>query len=310
MISSPRCLEQLPRLPDRTKKPGALQRPGSSFRETPLAHPRGYNDEFVPDARQRAQALGFSNAADRRCRPKRPRAGSDWPAGMGLGQAYPCWRERCCICRCSSSTVVVIRRASSGERYRGHYRNRVERPTVPRATWTISARLRCEAACQHPSEFKFERQMTTQDHRRALGCTRRRWDAPKGPPPTESILHVRTRGESGYFALLSTAAVDDRRLSHTAYRVLGSLARYANTAGECWPAQSTIARRLGLGLRTVVRAIADLETYGYVYVIRQLRTNGMGGKGVSRYLLLYPRPAALKTAELPAMTKASGPATD
>jgi DNA-binding transcriptional ArsR family regulator len=92
---------------------------------------------------------------------------------------------------------------------------------------------------------------------------------------------------AGRFARLPDAAVFDARLSAEALRVLAALATYADSVGFCFPALTTIAKRLGLERRTVQRHLRKLEAAGYVVTGRSIRSS-RGGYGRNRYLLVYP----------------------
>lgn len=77
--------------------------------------------------------------------------------------------------------------------------------------------------------------------------------------------------------------------------VLYDLAGRANSRDECWPAQTSIARDTGLGLRTVSRSLKDLRAIGVLlavprrpggpllyrlqlrYLAKRVRLGGVGG---------------------------------
>lgn len=61
------------------------------------------------------------------------------------------------------------------------------------------------------------------------------------------------------------------RLPPTAKAVLIAMADFANEAGECWPSMTTLADRTCLAVRSVIRAIKELEAFG---VVRAARSNG------------------------------------
>lgn len=52
----------------------------------------------------------------------------------------------------------------------------------------------------------------------------------------------------------------------TAKVVLLALARYSNSAGECWPSRDTLAFDACISVRSVVSAIQWLETHGYIRI--------------------------------------------
>lgn len=108
--------------------------------------------------------------------------------------------------------------------------------------------------------------------------------APAGPP----LRFAR----AGTFSAVSRAAIFDARLSATELRVLAAIASYANKGSIAWPAQQTLATRLGLGLRTVHRATLALERVGYLVTERRNRTDGRGGKAANCYTLAFPETAS------------------
>lgn len=66
------------------------------------------------------------------------------------------------------------------------------------------------------------------------------------------------------------------------------LGRFTNSDGECFPAQTTLRERSGLGKTTLIKALAALETEGKIKRVAT-RRKGESGKqvrGVDRYLLL------------------------
>ena len=86
------------------------------------------------------------------------------------------------------------------------------------------------------------------------------------------------------FAVTPSAAAFDARLTATDVRVLHALASYANRNGDCHPAQGTLARRLGLARRTIMRAIERLVATGHVRVAKR---NGAGGARLAnRYTIV------------------------
>lgn len=56
--------------------------------------------------------------------------------------------------------------------------------------------------------------------------------------------------------------------------VLLALADSANDDGECWPGMGTIAKKTGVSVRSVHRAIGALEQAGLVEVQERRRSNG------------------------------------
>jgi hypothetical protein len=92
---------------------------------------------------------------------------------------------------------------------------------------------------------------------------------------------------TGPFSRLPAAAVFDDRLSAGALRVLAALGVYADAQGMCYPAVTTLARRLGRDRRNVQRDIGTLVAMGYVERVLTIRAT-KGGYGRNRYVLAYP----------------------
>jgi len=92
----------------------------------------------------------------------------------------------------------------------------------------------------------------------------------------------------GRFARLPMAAVFDARVQARTLHVLAALASYADAAGYCYPSQGTVARRLGMGRRTVQRHLDLLGRLGYVTSHRRIRPDGKGGYAASAYVLSFP----------------------
>lgn len=67
-----------------------------------------------------------------------------------------------------------------------------------------------------------------------------------------------------------------QKLTGTAKVTLLALAWYANTNGEAWPSQQTLADHTGLGVRTIRRAMATLEACGAIK--RRVRSQGAAGR--------------------------------
>lgn len=56
--------------------------------------------------------------------------------------------------------------------------------------------------------------------------------------------------------------------------VLVVLADYADDEHSCYPGQDKIAQRTGAGVRTVRRALADLEGAGYIRRVHRYKSSG------------------------------------
>lgn len=65
--------------------------------------------------------------------------------------------------------------------------------------------------------------------------------------------------------------------------VLIVLANYADESHSCYPGQKKIAERIGASVETVRRALADLETSGYISRNRRVRDSGY--RTTDRYFL-------------------------
>ena len=63
-------------------------------------------------------------------------------------------------------------------------------------------------------------------------------------------------------------------LSHRARTVYMYLRDRADAEGKCWPGIKRIASDLHLSRRTVQRALADLESAGYIERNERYRSNG------------------------------------
>ena len=66
----------------------------------------------------------------------------------------------------------------------------------------------------------------------------------------------------------------DERLSHRARTVYMYLRDRSDADGKCWPGVKRIASDLHLSRRTAQRALADLESAGYVKRDERFRENG------------------------------------
>lgn len=96
------------------------------------------------------------------------------------------------------------------------------------------------------------------------------------------------RRESGPFSIIPEWVLD-AEISDRAIRLYAVLCRYANDqTGECFPARSTLAKRLGCSANTIDRARAELEEIGAL--TREQRTDGRGGQTSNLYTLRWSRP--------------------
>ena len=101
---------------------------------------------------------------------------------------------------------------------------------------------------------------------------------------------------SGRFSIVPALAVEDRRLSAPAFRVLAALGTYSDKDGWCWPSMSTLARMLNCTRQAVQQHIRELAKLGYIEVQPQLRENR--GNTANRYRLLFDRALFVVGSEL------------
>ena len=66
----------------------------------------------------------------------------------------------------------------------------------------------------------------------------------------------------------------EKELPHRAKTVYMYLRSMATSKGSCWPGIRTIAADLSLSRSTVKRALADLESCGYIEKAHRFRENG------------------------------------
>ena len=101
---------------------------------------------------------------------------------------------------------------------------------------------------------------------------------------------------SSRFSIVPARAVEDRRLSAAAFRVLAALGTYSDKDGWCWPSMSTLARMLNCTRQAVQQHIRELAKLGYIEVQPQLRENR--GSTANRYRLLFDRALFIVGSEL------------
>lgn len=95
------------------------------------------------------------------------------------------------------------------------------------------------------------------------------------------------------FAAIPTSIVDDPRLAALDIRLLGVLLGYARGKGVAWPANSTLAKRLGVSVRTVARSLARLIQAGWLASVRILpRPGNMTGRVLRLLFGIAPRAEA------------------
>ena len=89
--------------------------------------------------------------------------------------------------------------------------------------------------------------------------------------------------ESRRLSIIPAAAVFDARIGSADLRVLCAIAAYADRAGKCWPATTTLAKDLGVSDRRVRACLRILESCDY------LKTEHRPGQR-STYLILREAP--------------------
>tara|TARA_R110002110_G_scaffold64634_3_gene178567 strand:+ start:7963 stop:8745 length:783 start_codon:yes stop_codon:yes gene_type:complete len=87
---------------------------------------------------------------------------------------------------------------------------------------------------------------------------------------------------------MPAAAISDKRLNHTALKVLGELATYTDDNGWCFPKQTTIGTTLDLGRPAVNRACQKLAECGYLEIHHRYREDG--GKMANYYRVVLDPP--------------------
>ena len=98
------------------------------------------------------------------------------------------------------------------------------------------------------------------------------------------------------FSIVPARAVEDRRLSAPAFRVLAALGTYSDKDGWCWPSMNTLARMLNCTRQAVQQHIRELTKLGYIEVQPQLRENR--ANTANRYRLLFDRALFIVGSEL------------
>ena len=85
------------------------------------------------------------------------------------------------------------------------------------------------------------------------------------------------------FGMIPEELAFDQRVGHVAFRIYGALATFADKDGRCWPAQGTIAERLGCSRQAVGAAIAALTATGWLTI--EPRFNEHGARQTNVYRL-------------------------
>ena len=105
-----------------------------------------------------------------------------------------------------------------------------------------------------------------------------------------------TKQRASRFSIVPARAVEDRRLSAAAFRVLAALGTFSDKEGWCWPSMVTLAEILDTSRQAPQRQIRKLCKLGYIEISRQHR--GDGGNTSNRYRLLFDRALFQKQTEI------------
>jgi hypothetical protein len=93
-------------------------------------------------------------------------------------------------------------------------------------------------------------------------------------------------GRSGRVSIVPAAAIDDKRMTASALRVLAALGTYADPEGWCWPRQQVVADRIGVTRQAVSRALRALAAWGYAEIHEQ-HDPKTGARTASRYRVRF-----------------------
>lgn len=93
-----------------------------------------------------------------------------------------------------------------------------------------------------------------------------------------------------------TRAIDETSVTGNDRLVLIALADHADDEGRCFPGQEHLAKRTGLGQRTIVRVVARLEEAGLIQLTRRYRVDGP--RTSNEYQLFPELSATLTTGDL------------
>ncbi len=102
-------------------------------------------------------------------------------------------------------------------------------------------------------------------------------DAP--PPPVQAEYK---------WAPIPEELLYDRRISHLAVRVYGTLMRYAQMPGGCYPSHRRIAEHVGASQRSIQKPLRDLENAGWIS--RFVRTSSDHDGRTSDGYILHQNP--------------------
>ncbi len=105
-----------------------------------------------------------------------------------------------------------------------------------------------------------------------------------------------TKQRASRFSIVPARAVEDRRLSNAAFRVLAALGTFSDKEGWCWPSMVTLAEMLNTSRQAPQRQIRKLCKLGYIEKSRQHRADG--GNTSNRYRLLFDRALFQKQTEI------------
>jgi biotin operon repressor len=118
-------------------------------------------------------------------------------------------------------------------------------------------------------------------------------DEPPGRTRSAEIILIPKQLRAEWMDVMAA----DRELSPIAYKVAGAIGSHFNRhTGDTFVSQETLAEFLGFGLRTVQKAVGELEARGYLIIKRRelgRRSDGRrvcGGRGVANvYLPAFER---------------------
>lgn len=107
-------------------------------------------------------------------------------------------------------------------------------------------------------------------------------------PLTLSIFYMETIHNriNDSFGIVPAFALQEGKLGPRCFAIYAALCIYANKSRRAWPSQQTLAELLSVDVKTIRRAINELEQLGYLIVERPKRQ----GRGqFNRYYLVDKR---------------------
>lgn len=91
----------------------------------------------------------------------------------------------------------------------------------------------------------------------------------------------------GRFSIIPAHALDDKRLSGAALKVLCMIGTYGDKTGWCFPSHGEIAKRLDISRQAVQKQAAILQKLGYIET--RPRHRGDGSRSSNEYRLVFDR---------------------